>query len=210
MIEFNSLQNIIFDLGNVILKVDTQLSVEVFRNKGVSKADKVIANLFDKGIFHDFEMGNISADDFRSLFNQEANTFFSNLIFDEGWNAMLLYFFRDRIDLLKKLSAKYRIFMLSNTNEIHASEFEQMYANDFNGESLISLFEKVYYSHQMHKRKPHQNIYRQVIDENNLIPKETLFIDDLLENINGAQSVGLQTFHLVNGDDFIPVMRKLL
>lgn len=66
--------------------------------------------------------------------------------------------------------------------------------------SLDTYFHKAYYSHIMKKRKPNADIFEQVLDENNLAGHETLFLDDNLGNIEGANLVGIKTVHVVTPD----------
>jgi len=65
----------------------------------------------------------------------------------------------------------------------------------------VSCFEKVYFSFEVGMRKPDEAIFRFVLEENNLNPSTTLFVDDNLENIESAKKVGLQTWHLQVGKE---------
>ena len=73
--------------------------------------------------------------------------------------------------------------------------------------SLAGFFDKAYYSHLMGCRKPEKESYRMVLDENGLVPAETLFIDDTLPNIEGARAVGLQTIHLQSPKTIMDIFR---
>ena len=102
-----------------------------------------------------------------------------------------------RIALLEKLRHRYRIFLLSNTNALHYTAFQQR-LHALTGKTLEDIFEKTYYSHTANLRKPDAAIYQLVLDENKLDPAETLFIDDTASNFSGAEEAGIQTFHLKN------------
>jgi len=56
--------------------------------------------------------------------------------FDEAWNAMLVRIPEERTELLKVLSNRYNLYMLSNTSELHVKVFEKMYLalDDYNHE----------------------------------------------------------------------------
>ena len=116
----------------------------------------------------------------------------------DAWNALLLDFPRERIDLLKKIKTRYRTFLLSNTNSIHLKEFQERLHTE-QGVYLEDLFEKAYYSHVVKLRKPHADIFNLVMNENNLVPAETLFIDDTESNFPEAQRLGIQIYHLKHG-----------
>ena len=132
---------------------------------------------------------------------------------------MLLDLPRQRLELLKTLGRKYRLFLLSNTNEIHFKHFLEIVKRtcDMNnpltsplppskgesfikGDGLSAYFEKEYYSHLIGMRKPDIRIFEFVLQQNNLKPQETLFIDDSPQHIEGAKHAGLQTYHLKEGE----------
>ena len=109
---------------------------------------------------------------------------------------MILDFPKERLALLDHLKSKYRIFLLSNTNDIHLQAVNRSLAN-VTDRKLESYFEKVYLSHEVKLRKPHREIFEMVCNEQNLEPTSTLFIDDTIGHVNGANSIGLQGIHLV-------------
>ncbi|MCS6833926.1 MAG: HAD-IA family hydrolase, partial [Flammeovirgaceae bacterium] len=116
-------------------------------------------------------------------------------VLDEAWNAMLLDIPAERLQLLGELQKKKKIFLLSNTNAIHKEAFDKKLQQ--HGYSTLDVFfEKAYYSHLVGDRKPNASIFERVLQENQLNPQTTLFIDDTYQHIAGAKSVGLQTIHL--------------
>lgn len=180
------MNNIIFDLGGVILNLDYQETVRAFK--------KIIPNLDDSTFygkenqlefFSLYETGKITTQDFLARFNSQYNSQLSLEEFKKAWNAMLFDIPKSRLNLLSSLKPK-RLFLLSNINEIH---------EDAVGD-LTPYFEKVYYSHRIGLRKPNPEIFKLVLKENNLDLHDTLFIDDSEQHIRGAQSIGLQSIHL--------------
>src|SRR5690606_37573661 len=96
----------------------------------------------------------------------------------DAWNALLIGIPPKNHDILLDMKSKYRTFLLSNNNEIHY-EYVMNYLNsDFGLADNSGFFEKDYYSHLMGMRKPNRDIFEFVIEEQKLIPEETLFIDD--------------------------------
>ena len=87
-----------------------------------------------------------------------------------AWNALLLDFPQERIELLRNLKEKYRLFLLSNTNLIHYRKFQQQIYLQTGG-YLEDLFEKTYYSHTVGLSKPDVAIFQLVINENKLEPR---------------------------------------
>lgn len=97
-------------------------------------------------------------------------------------------------ELLLKLKDKYRTFLLSNINAIHYDYIMDYLKREFGFDGNDHLFEKVYYSHLMGKRKPNADIFEQILQENNLKPEETLFIDDSPQHLATAEKLGMQVF----------------
>ncbi|WP_299823544.1 HAD family phosphatase [uncultured Pontibacter sp.] len=195
--ELTNIKNIIFDLGGVIINIDYKKSIDELQKLckddcQVQYSQKEQSHLFDL-----FETGESSPEDFR---NNLRETYQMRDVTDEqidqAWNAMLLDIPQERIDLLRELSKKYRIFLLSNTNAIHLEAFNQIVAHSFSIPSLDSLFEEAYYSHLVGKRKPDAAIFEMILNSHNLAKDETLFIDDSIQHIESARAVGIQTLHL--------------
>ena len=111
---------------------------------------------------------------------------------------MLLDFPPERINFIKELKSKYRLFLLSNTSALHHVRFHEIFNEEFGG-SLDDLFDKAYYSHIIKLHKPNTAAYQLIVDENGLTPGETLFIDDSAANVEGAEKAGLKALHLSNG-----------
>ena len=112
-----------------------------------------------------------------------------------AWNGMLLGFMPDAIACLKRLSSSYRLFLLSNTNEIHIQEIENRVGAAFFSD-FCSLFEKVYLSHELGLRKPHPEVFTHILKEQSVKANETLFIDDSIQHVEGATKAGLHAHHL--------------
>lgn len=122
---------------------------------------------------------------------------------------MLLDFPKHRLDLLKKLKPNYRLFLLSNTNETHVTEFESALYKQHGYKNLESFFETVYYSCRMGKRKPNADIFDYVLSTHGLNPQETLFIDDSPQHIEGALKTGIHAKFLAKNRDVEDLIKEL-
>lgn len=187
-----SIKNIIFDLGVVIINIDTELSVKAMRELGFRDFEKSYSLFKQTDLFDKLEKGLIEPDYFRNELRKHIKNEVSNQNFDKAWGAMLLDFPKARIDLIKKLGKKYNIYLLSNTNAIHYNQYSQDFIDQY-GFEFNSLFIKAHYSFQMGMRKPDVEIFEFALKDSNLLPEETLFVDDLKVNIESAKKVGLQT-----------------
>jgi epoxide hydrolase-like predicted phosphatase len=196
-INTNSIRNIIFDLGGVILNIDYHKTEQAFINLGIADFKELYSQFHANSFFKDFEKGKIDP----QLFVSQLKTYASDLSEQDiitAWNAMLLDFPPGRIEFLLKLKNHYRTFLLSNTNAIHHQAFQKIELDTAG--TLDTCFEKVYYSHEMGLRKPDKEIFEFVLNENKLVARETLFLDDTLANVEAARSVNLQAIYITSSE----------
>lgn len=194
----SKIKNLIFDLGGVILDLSVDSTLESFSKlSGLQKRD--VENIFhSRPGFLLYEKGFMSDAEFRDFVRQVYAIKDDDASLDKSWNAMLVDIPLAKLNLLHSLKTKFNVFLLSNTNNIHLQYInEQMLPGITGDSSLDPFFHKTYYSHIMKKRKPDADIFEQVLEENGLLPGETLFLDDNSSNIQGAASLGIQTVHVV-------------
>ena len=190
------IDNIIFDLGGVILEIDLDIIKKGFMSLGFSDLESSFDLFKHNQIFEKFETGQIEPQVMRNEIRKACPSPFSDKQFDEIWNSVILNYPKENIQLLKDLHKKYKTFLLSNTNQIHYDFYTEMLNEKFGIEKLDLLFNKAYYSHISGMRKPDTKFFMLVLHENNLKPEKTLFIDDFKENIEAAKSLGIKTIHL--------------
>jgi len=194
-----NIRNIIFDLGGVILDIDFKRTEKAFVDLGITNFGELFGLGHAASFFKDHESGKITDDEFLDSLQKLANHSLTGDAVQKAWNALLISFPTERIELLKILKDKYRLFLLSNTNAIHLAAFRKIYSEAFNNGSFNDLFEKVYYSHEIRLRKPDKEIYEYVLKDSQLNPAETVFIDDALVNVEGARESGMQAIHIQPG-----------
>lgn len=201
------IKNIIFDLGGVILNINYQLTSDAFTQLGVKNFKELYSQFHGSSLFNDLETGHVSTQEFLAEMHQHVPETVTDEQLKAAWNAMLLDFPLQRLQLLQQLRQHYNLYLLSNTNAIHLEEFNRMLQETRGIPSLSSFFDRAYYSHLMGQRKPDKASYQMVLDENGLKAAETVFIDDLLPNIEGAKAVGLQTIHLEAPKTILDIFR---
>jgi putative hydrolase of the HAD superfamily len=116
--------------------------------------------------------------------------------FDDAWNALLFDIPKERIKVIEKVKKNYQMFLLSNSNEIHYDLYVRDLQLRFGYTEFDDLFEKSFFSFDLHMTKPDLEIYEFVIYQNGLDVSKTLFIDDTEENIVAAKKLGLNTYLL--------------
>lgn len=194
-----NIKNIVFDLGNVLLNLDFEASIRAFQKLGLDSDVVNRQQAYADPVFYELETGRTTPEEFRKQVRRILNNpAASDQQIDDAWCAMIRDVPGKRVELVKKLAKNFNVYLFSNTNAIHISrlhgEFREMYGIEF-----PSLFEKDFYSHELHERKPDLASYTKVIQLSGIIPQETLFVDDLEKNISGAEKAGLRTFWLKEG-----------
>ncbi len=104
-----------------------------------------------------FEKGKVSEIQFIESFHKFIPNASLNEIRD-AWNTIIGEFPLYRLEFLQLLSHKYRLFLLTNTDEIHISSFEHKVGISFFSD-FYQCFEKVFYSYEMGMRKPDAAIF---------------------------------------------------
>lgn len=193
------IKNIIFDLGGVLLNIDYNLTREAFINLGISQEQLLYSQKEQGLLFDQLEIGNISPEIFYDQIRDMSYLGLSASEIDGAWNALLLDFPKERLDLLASLKGKYRLFLLSNTNIIHYEAYIANFKAEHGENGLGSYFEKMYLSHEVGLRKPDPKIFQLVLDEQKLEASQTLFIDDSKQHIDVANSLGIKTHWLDKG-----------
>lgn len=195
MIKNHHIQNILFDLGGVILDIDVHATLKHFYELGFPSELLQYPNNMTSDLFFRYETGQIGTVEFRNEIRKMSGLDFSDEVFDQAWNAMILRIPLERVELLEKLKKRYNLYMLSNTSALHAPVFEQMYLEKA-GLPMKEAFKKIYYSFEIGCHKPDASAWEYVIKDAGILPTETLFLDDSIHNIKASQELGFQAIHI--------------
>lgn len=194
------IKNIIFDWGGVLIDLNVEGCISAFEQAGAVNVRQLLTGTNELDFFRDYECGKISTSEFRDAIRKNIGKPLTDAEIDHMWNMELLTIPEEKLQLLVELSKHYRLFLLSNTNELH---WEYGYKNAFchNGKDYTTYFERIFLSYRMHLAKPDPAIFQQALQEASLQPAETLFIDDAAINCQTAASTGMQTVHYIPGTD---------
>jgi glucose-1-phosphatase len=196
MSSMQKIKNIIFDLGGVILNIDIARTRDALVKLGIGQIPELFGHGHAASFILDYEIGKISDDEFTEQLKAAAAPNVTKQEILSAWNIMLLDFPPDRIALLHDLKKRYRLFLFSNTNALHVKELKQRYRDHFDNNELDDHFEKAYYSQLLGMRKPDVSAYQYIMNQSYLRGEETLFIDDAMVNIKGANAAGLRGYFL--------------
>lgn len=179
------------------MNLDFKLTEQAFADLGIKDFAAMSSQHQSNPLFEQLETGKISPGELCTAFRKATNSTLSDEQIKAAFNALLLDFPPERLEWLEQISKKYKVFLFSNTNSIHYAAFMKIFAETTGQPDLNKYFIKAYYSHELGLRKPYVASYLKILEEQQLIAAETLFIDDTAKNIEGAQKAGLQTIHLV-------------
>jgi putative hydrolase of the HAD superfamily len=196
------INTIIFDFGDIFINLDKEATIKGLKELGLSEWNEDLNQLNLQ-----FEKGEVSEESFLMGIQRHIPTACIDEI-SSAWNAILLDFPLYRLEFLQKLSKKYRLFLLSNTDAIHIETFEQETGISFYSD-FYQCFEKVYFSFEMGMRKPDAEIFNYLIQKHDLSVKKTLFVDDKKENTDTALSLGFHIWNLqVGQEDVVQLFSK--
>ncbi|TXG39371.1 HAD family hydrolase [Seonamhaeicola maritimus] len=189
------IKTIIFDFGNVFINLNDAYTLDYIKHFESSEHfdDIIKTNIaFEKGLIST----EVFLDNYSSYFPEQS---IDDIIFK--WNSILAEFPKHRLAFLKELkaSSKYKLILLSNTNDLHISWIQEniLFYNEFK-----DCFDVFYLSHEINLRKPDADIFNFVLNKNNLVANECLFVDDNLDNIKTAKNLNFITWHInPNTDD---------
>jgi len=195
-IPVTQIKSIILDWGGVITDIDIDKSEAAFKKIGLNDFRKHYFMAEQIEFYLLFEEGRMSPEEFRKNLRTYLSFPVSDEDIDEAWAAMLGDTPGDRWDLLHKIKESYRTFLLSNTCILHVKSYFEYLQHKFGVRGYHHLFEKVYFSYETGIRKPDAGAFKLVLEENGLIPQETLLIDDSKLNIESARKLDIQVYHL--------------
>ena len=190
------IKNIIFDLGGVVLDIDESIVYKKLEKMGINVSELSRSKAF-MDLLSKFETGIYTAPTFRKKCKELLGIKrMTDQKFDGIWCAMLLDIPRERIEALEQIRKHYKIFLMSNSNEIHYDLYVRDLQLRFGYNEFDELFNKSYFSFDIHLEKPDPRFFELILDHEGLHPEETLFIDDTEANIKVAKSLGLRTYHI--------------
>ena len=196
-------KNIIFDLGNVLVKLNPEGCIGAF--KAIGMGELVDSNPQSEGmkLMSKLGVGMITTEEFCEAARKLTGTDVTNEEIIDAANKMLVEIPDEKKERLLQLKkAGYRLFLLSNTIDIHW-DYCVEHLFPYQSYGVEDYFEHCFLSQRMHLAKPNVRIYEEVIRLANIHPDETLFIDDLKENCEAAEKLGIHTFQNVKFDDWL-------
>jgi len=193
-----SIKNIVFDLGRVLIKFEPKEYIE--QNVPEEKREDFYNGIFGSTEWLMLDRGTLSYEDAKKIFKERVPGADKQIdrLFDVDLFEILQPI-EENVKLLSKLKEKYNLYILSN---FHQPAFEHI----FKKYDFFRLFDGHTVSCYYYLLKPEKEIYDTLIDKFNLIPEETVFIDDTKVNIDACEKEGIRGIHL---PDYTELKQKL-
>ncbi len=195
---------LLFDLGNVIIQVDFARAIKVWSDYAKINPAVLKARFKFDASYERHERGEIMGAAYFASLQEVLGINLTNAQLEEGWNAIYEGEVAGIRQWLDKAKPFFSIYAFSNTNLTH-----WLYARQHYGE-VLGLFEKVFISCELKRRKPHPEAFEAVVSAIGVKADEILFFDDLLENVLGARAAGLQAVHVQTFEDTKKTLEMLL
>lgn len=187
------IKNIIFDMGQVLLKFEPILFIErlsIFNNED--------QEILLKEIYHSQEWvmmdkGTLTINEAIDIFKQKVPEHLKQYVYDlvDNWYEPRIPV-EGMLELVEELSKKYNLFLLSN-----ASENQPKY---WNKTEFAKYFKDTLISCDVHVIKPNKEIYELAIKKFNIKPNESIFIDDNKDNVQGAINSGINAIQFIDAN----------
>ncbi len=202
------IKNLIFDFGNVLFdidlsRIDTHLQQFAGEQYAAARDQLLRDHIFDL-----YETGGISTTDFLDTIRLSVHPPLQAEQVEFAWNSIFIGMPAARFEMLLRLRQHYKVFLLSNINDLHEHWIADYMVREHGISDYESrYFDGVYFSHLIRLRKPNREIYEYVLADAELVPEETLFFDDMEINVAGARQAGIQAVWHAPGSDILERMR---
>jgi putative hydrolase of the HAD superfamily len=178
----------LFDLGNTVIKLAYERVLENICKDASVPRDEMV-ELFEKpGSYRDLERGAITFAEFYDFLCDRGGYRGSVHELRRIWADFFDGPVPGMEEVLERVRARYRIAFLSNSNEVHAEVIPRQFA------ALFRKDDRFIFSHRFQCAKPDPDLFQRALEVVGTLPQQTAFVDDLLENVLAARSLGMQAF----------------
>ena len=199
--QMNPYKAIIFDLGKVVFDLSFDRVFYFWAHASGVKYDEIKSNFRFDDTFDKFEKDEITAKEFRFQISERLQLTLTDQMFDEGWCDLYLDTYRGIDSVLANLKQRFQLVALTNTNSIHSKVWNTKYAG------TLHYFQKIFSSHELKERKPDAKAYQIVLDYLQVEPRQTVFLDDNMDNVKGAERLGIKAILVTSFEQMTTALR---
>lgn len=197
---------VILDIGGVMVELSVESCIRGFREiLGFERITEILDPSHQKGIYGDMEAGKISADEFTRLILAESRPGCTPADVARAMACLLTGMKADTVETVKRLCAKYPVYLLSNNNPISMARTYEIFRE--NGIDPEEAFTGQFISCEMKLMKPSMAFYEEVVRRIGLPAGEIVFVDDNMANVEGAAAVGIDARYYRPGTSLADVLK---
>ena len=204
VIPLNSADALLFDLGGVVIEADFDRVFARWAAHAQQHLDTIKAKFAFDSFYERHERGEIDASAYFASLRTSLGIDISDTQFVDGWNAVFVREVPGIAALLQRAKEKVALYAFTNTNPTHQQAWSQRYAE------VLSLFDTVFVSSELGKRKPEPEAFHAVAAAIGVKLPRIVFFDDLLENVEGARAIGMQAVHVRSLADIAGSLQEIL
>ena len=179
---------VILDLGGVVFPIDVTRPIRLWAAASGRAPEALLDRVREHPVHERFERGEMTPGEFRDHVRGELGLVLDDVAFDRTWNDIYLDPWPEMAALLAELRCGARLVALSNTNAIHVEHVHARYG------PLLARFERVFYSHELGRRKPEPACFEAVLAAAGSPPERALYVDDDPRNVEAALGLGIPAF----------------
>ncbi|MEX1346416.1 MAG: HAD family phosphatase [Desulfobacterales bacterium] len=194
-ISSNSVDALLFDLGGVVIEIDFDRVFSHWAQSSNQSLEIIKSRFAFDSNYERHERGEIEASEYFASLRKSMEINISDEEFTAGWNSLYVGEMPGVSTLLSTVGEKLPIYAFTNSNFTH----QLVWSNKF--KKVLSLFREVFVSSEIGKRKPEPAAFHAISNDIGVKLENILFFDDSLENIEGAEKVGIQTVHVTSPRD---------
>jgi putative hydrolase of the HAD superfamily len=186
---------LLFDLGGVVIDFDFNRVFARWADDSRRSVEEIQSRFSFDHSFEAFERGEIEAADYFNSLRTTLGIDISDRQFEDGWNTVYIGEIDGMAELLEYARQRLPIYALTNSNAVHKKVWSTRFG------SILSRFHTVFNSSDIGSRKPEPDVFHFIADATGVALHRMVFYDDLVENIAGAQAVGIKTVHVTSISD---------
>ncbi len=194
---------LLFDLGGVLVDFSFDRALSYWSNYSTLPIDQLKQRFVFDIPYQRHERGEIAAAEYFAHLASALELNASNEAIARGWNSIFIAEIAETRALLNSVRKQIPCFACTNTNTEHMATWTALYPD------MFAAFTQVFASHEIGLRKPEAAAFDYICRTTGIAAESILFFDDLLENVEGARSAGLQAVHVRSPTDVADALRDL-
>lgn len=194
-------QTILLDMGKVLVDYDFRLFRDRICQSVEVDSEQLRGALTGNSLQHTYELGQLNDDEFHGEICRRLGKDVTREEFVAAWTGVFLPIPLLSEDLIRRLSARAQLWIVSNTNKLHFDYLRTKF-------SFFEHFKGFVLSHEVGAMKPDPRIFREALARSGSEASEALFVDDQIVNVEAARELGIEAFQFLSPDQFKSELQK--